>query len=77
MGDTIVYWRPGIRHDMFVDGKWGTRVKATTNAVRICLARRSAERYRNEHAVGHALQAAFKAGTIRRENVFVTKKLLN
>jgi alcohol dehydrogenase (NADP+) len=77
MGDTIVYWRPGSRHDMFVYGKWGTRVKATTNAVQIWLARRSAERYRNEHAIGDALQAAFKAGTIRREDVFVTKKLWN
>jgi diketogulonate reductase-like aldo/keto reductase len=36
-----------------------------------------AERYRNEEAVGDALQAAFKAGTIRREDVFVTTKLWN
>jgi diketogulonate reductase-like aldo/keto reductase len=36
-----------------------------------------AERYRNEEAVGDAMQAAFKAGTIRREDVFVTTKLWN
>lgn len=36
-----------------------------------------AERYRNEAAVGDALQAALAAGTIRREDVFVTTKLWN
>ena len=36
-----------------------------------------AERYRNEEAVGEAMQAVFKAGTIRREDVFVTTKLWN
>jgi diketogulonate reductase-like aldo/keto reductase len=36
-----------------------------------------AERYRNEEAVGDAMQTAFKAGTIRREDVFVTTKLWN
>ena len=36
-----------------------------------------AERYRNEDAVGDAMQAAFKGGTIRREDVFVTTKLWN
>jgi diketogulonate reductase-like aldo/keto reductase len=36
-----------------------------------------AERYRNEDAVGDAMQAAFKAGTVRREDVFVTTKLWN
>jgi diketogulonate reductase-like aldo/keto reductase len=36
-----------------------------------------AERYRNEAAVGEALQATFKAGTVRREDVFVTTKLWN
>ncbi len=36
-----------------------------------------AERYRNEEAVGDAMQAAFKAGTVRREEVFVTTKLWN
>src|SRR5580700_4478857 len=36
-----------------------------------------AERYRNEEAVGDAMQAAFKAGTIRREDLFVTTKLWN
>ncbi|MGH7043040.1 MAG: aldo/keto reductase [Acetobacteraceae bacterium] len=36
-----------------------------------------AERYRNEDAVGAAMQAAFGAGTVRREDVFVTTKLWN
>ena len=36
-----------------------------------------AERYRNEDAVGEAMQEVFKAGTIRREDVFVTTKLWN
>lgn len=36
-----------------------------------------AERYRNEEAVGEAMQAVFAAGTIRRSDVFVTTKLWN
>ena len=36
-----------------------------------------AERYRNEAAVGDAIQEAFKAGTLRREDLFVTTKLWN
>jgi diketogulonate reductase-like aldo/keto reductase len=36
-----------------------------------------AERYRNEQAVGDAIQDAFKAGTLRREELFVTTKLWN
>jgi diketogulonate reductase-like aldo/keto reductase len=36
-----------------------------------------AERYRNEQAVGDAMQAVFKTGKIRREDVFVTTKLWN
>jgi diketogulonate reductase-like aldo/keto reductase len=36
-----------------------------------------AERYRNERAVGEAMQDVFKAGTVRREDVFVTTKLWN
>jgi diketogulonate reductase-like aldo/keto reductase len=36
-----------------------------------------AERYRNEEAVGEVMRAAFKEGTIRREDVFVTTKLWN
>ena len=34
-----------------------------------------AERYRNEEAVGEAMQEVFGAGAIRREDVFVTTKL--
>jgi diketogulonate reductase-like aldo/keto reductase len=36
-----------------------------------------AERYRNEAAVGEAIQQAFKAGTLRRQDLFVTTKLWN
>ena len=36
-----------------------------------------AERYRNEEAVGDAIQEAFKAGTIQRQDVFVATKLWN
>src|SRR5580704_3900597 len=36
-----------------------------------------AERYRNEEAVGEAMQEVFKAGIVRREDVFVTTKLWN
>ncbi|WP_029710149.1 aldo/keto reductase (plasmid) [Rhizobium sp. T1470] len=36
-----------------------------------------AERYRNEEAVGDAMREAFAAGTVRREDVFVTTKLWN
>jgi diketogulonate reductase-like aldo/keto reductase len=36
-----------------------------------------AERYRNEDAVGDAMQEVFKTGAVRREDVFVTTKLWN
>jgi diketogulonate reductase-like aldo/keto reductase len=36
-----------------------------------------AERYRNEAAVGEAIQEAFGAGTLRRNELFVTTKLWN
>ena len=36
-----------------------------------------AERYRNEEAVGDALQETFKAGTLQRKDLFVTTKLWN
>lgn len=36
-----------------------------------------AERYRNEDAVGEAMQTVFNAGHIRREDVFITTKLWN
>jgi diketogulonate reductase-like aldo/keto reductase len=35
------------------------------------------ERYRNEQAVGDAMQAVLKAGTVQRKDVFVTTKLWN
>src|SRR6202049_3739740 len=34
-----------------------------------------AERYRNEEAVGDAMQEAFKAGTVQRGGAFITTKL--
>jgi diketogulonate reductase-like aldo/keto reductase len=36
-----------------------------------------AERYRNEEAVGNAIQNAFKAGTLQRKELFATTKLWN
>jgi len=36
-----------------------------------------AERYRNEAAVGEAIQEAFKAGILQRKDLFVTTKLWN
>src|SRR3984957_5161156 len=36
-----------------------------------------AERYRNEEAVGEAMQEVFRAGAIQRQDVFVTTKLWN
>jgi diketogulonate reductase-like aldo/keto reductase len=36
-----------------------------------------AERYRNEEAVGDAMREIFEAGTVQREDVFVTTKLWN
>ena len=35
------------------------------------------ERYRNEEAVGEAMQEVFRSGTVRREDIFVTTKLWN
>jgi diketogulonate reductase-like aldo/keto reductase len=37
----------------------------------------AAERYRNEEAVGGAVQDGFKAGTLRRQDLFLTTKLWN
>jgi diketogulonate reductase-like aldo/keto reductase len=37
----------------------------------------AAERYRNEKEVGEALQEVFKAGEIKREDVFIATKLWN
>jgi diketogulonate reductase-like aldo/keto reductase len=36
-----------------------------------------AERYRNEDAVGEAMQEAFQAGVLQRQDLFVTTKLWN
>ncbi len=36
-----------------------------------------AELYRNEDVVGNAMREAFEAGTVQRENLFVTTKLWN
>src|ERR1700710_2945478 len=37
----------------------------------------ASERYRNEKEVGEAMQEVFKAGEIRREDVFIATKLWN
>src|SRR5436190_14890157 len=37
----------------------------------------ASERYRNEKDVGEAMQGVFKAGTIKREEVFIATKLWN
>jgi len=51
---------------------------ATTNALRVGFRHLDcAERYRNEGAVGEALQAEFATGKIAREDVFITTKLWN
>src|ERR1700734_2620788 len=36
-----------------------------------------AERYRNEQAIGDAMQEVFKGGATRRQDIFVTTKLWN
>jgi diketogulonate reductase-like aldo/keto reductase len=52
--------------------------QATTTALEVgCRHFDCAERYRNEQAVGEALREVFDAGTIAREDVFVTTKLWN
>jgi alcohol dehydrogenase (NADP+) len=55
---------------------------ATRNATKAALqagfrALDTAERYRNEKEVGDAIQQVFKAGEIRREEVFLATKLWN
>ena len=55
---------------------------ATRNATKAALdagfrALDTAERYRTEREVGEAMQEVFKAGKIRREEVFVATKLWN
>ena len=37
----------------------------------------AAERYRNEKEVGEAMQEVFKAGRIKRQDVFIATKLWN
>jgi diketogulonate reductase-like aldo/keto reductase len=36
-----------------------------------------AKRYRNEEAVGEAMEDSIRAGTLRRDELFVTTKLWN
>src|ERR1700730_185015 len=55
---------------------------ATQNATRAALeagfrALDTAERYRTEKEVGEAMQEVFKAGKIKREDVFIATKLWN
>jgi diketogulonate reductase-like aldo/keto reductase len=52
--------------------------QATQNALEVGFRHLDcAERYRNEEAVGDAIQASFEAGTLRRGDLFVTTKLWN
>ena len=52
--------------------------QATTTALQVGFRHFDcAERYRNEEAVGDALQEAFSAGTVRRQHLFITTKLWN
>jgi diketogulonate reductase-like aldo/keto reductase len=52
--------------------------QATTTALEVGFRHLDcAERYRNEGAVGDAMRAAFAAGLVRRDDVFVTTKLWN
>jgi aldehyde reductase len=54
-----------------------TRI-ATTNALKVGFRHFDcAERYRNEREVGEALRGEFAAGTVAREDVFITTKLWN
>jgi aldehyde reductase len=51
---------------------------ATANALKVGFRHFDcAERYKNEREVGEALQAAFAAGTTKREQIFITTKLWN
>src|ERR1700751_5107431 len=87
VSDTLRYTRFHLAHgsgDLPAVG-FGTLIPdpvATRQATRAALEAGfrhldGAERYRNEQAVGEAIQAAFKAGTLRREELFVTTKLWN
>jgi diketogulonate reductase-like aldo/keto reductase len=56
----------------------GETTKATKTAVEVGFRHFDcAERYRNEEAVGEALREMFDAGTVQRDDVFVTTKLWN
>src|SRR5271170_7321345 len=52
--------------------------RATTNALQVGFRHFDcAERYRNEREVGEAIQGEIAAGTLTREEVFITTKLWN
>ncbi|MGB8405186.1 MAG: aldo/keto reductase [Mycobacterium sp.] len=56
----------------------GQTKQATTAALEVGFRHLDgAERYRNEEAVGAAIHEAIAAGTVRREDLFVTTKLWN
>ena len=85
--DTLRYTRIRLTHGSGVipAAGFGTLIPdpvATRQATRAALEAGfrhldCAERYRNEEAVGEAIQEAFKAGTLQREDLFVTTKLWN
>jgi diketogulonate reductase-like aldo/keto reductase len=68
---------PAVGFGTLIPDPLATR-QATTTALEVGFRHLDcAERYRNEDAVGDAMQAAFATGTVRREDVFVTTKLWN
>jgi diketogulonate reductase-like aldo/keto reductase len=68
---------PAVGFGTLIPDPLATR-RATTTALEVGFRHLDcAERYRNEEAVGDAMQAMFNARTLRREDVFVTTKLWN
>jgi diketogulonate reductase-like aldo/keto reductase len=68
---------PAVGFGTLVPDRLAT-AQATTTALQVGFRHFDcAERYRNEDAVGDAMQAVFKTGMTRREDVFITTKLWN
>ncbi len=68
---------PAVGFGTLIPDPLATR-QATTTALEVGFRHLDcAERYRNEAAVGDAIRAALDAGTVRRDDLFVTTKLWN
>src|ERR1700722_10366304 len=68
---------PALGFGTLIPDPVATRV-ATKAALKIGFRQLDAsERYRNEKEVGEAIQEVFKAGKIKREEVFIATKLWN